>query len=247
MGKNELLEGMYQAAYRELTENILPWWSGCAFDKKQGMFVGRVTIQNEMDFNAPRHIILTTRLLWTFSKAAKILHQDKWLFYAERAYCYLTDFFEDKEYGGYFTQVGPDGQVLDSTKSVYGNAYAVYALAEYGAASGDQKAVQKAMGVFSLLLDKAYDWQYKGFLESFTRNWERAPWVQGMSRTPFDEKTMNTQLHVLEAFTTLYKVTGNALVKYWTRSQLQLLVQKVVDPVSGHFYFFQRKDWTPTT
>ena len=62
MGKNELLEGMYQAAYRELTENILPWWSGCAFDKKQGIFAGRVTIQNEMDFNAPRHIILTTRL-----------------------------------------------------------------------------------------------------------------------------------------------------------------------------------------
>ena len=55
---------------------------------------------------------------YTHLKAAKILHQDKWLFYAERAYCYLTDFFEDKEYGGYFTQVGPDGQVLDSTKKM---------------------------------------------------------------------------------------------------------------------------------
>ena len=243
---NEKLKRLYDMAMADLTENLLPWWMTHAVDDDKGGFYGRVDCDDRPDPDAPRYITLNARLVWTFAAAYRVLGDKRYLDMAKRAYQYFTGHFRDAEYGGYYTMVDCHGRVIDDHKFIYGNAFALYGLSEYARATGDPDALRLAQEQ-ALSLEKAWDPRDKGYFEAALRDFTHAPWIRGVNRKPTDEKTMNSHLHLLEAFTACLRVCDTPFVRGRTRQLLYLMLNRIVNPDIHHYHYFQDRAWNPTT
>jgi mannobiose 2-epimerase len=240
------LKRLHDMAKKDLTGNLLPWWMEHGIDEKNGGFLGRVDCNDVPDPEAPRFIVLSARLVWTFSAAYRVLGDERYLKMAKRAYDYLIEHFRDREYGGYYTWVDCHGNVTDAGKHIYGNAFALYGLSEYARATGDKEALKYA-DEQAHILERAWDPMYKGYYEAMTRDWEHSPWLHGVNRFPTDEKTMNTHLHLIEAFTCNLRVNDTPFIRNRVRQLLYIMLNRIVNSDIHHFHCFQDRQWNPTS
>lgn len=245
--QQEKFEKLYQMAVDDLTKNLLPWWVKYSVDEENGGFYGAVTNDNIPECEHSKFITLNARLVWTFASAYRILGDETYLKYAKRAYDYLVEHFYDKKNGGWVSRVDYKGNVVDDSKYIYGNAFAIYGLSEYCRATGDKEALRLAIETRDCLEKYVYDPVYKGFYESCHADWRVNPWGKGMNREPFDVKTMNTHLHLLEAYTSLCRVDDSNKTRNSLRQQLYVMLNKIVDHDIHHYFYYQARDWKPTT
>lgn len=186
--------------------------------------------------------ILNSRILWFFSNACMCLGDEKLLSYARHAFLFLRDFCLDREFGGVFWSVRFDGEVEDGTKHVYNQAFAVYALSSYYAASEDLEALSLAWDLFDLIEEKGKD--EGGYLEAFARDFRTPAGNEKLSENGvMAERTMNTLLHVFEAYTELYRVTGDARVVKPLKEMLSLFADKVYNPGLHRQDVFFDREW----
>ncbi len=242
---NAKFDRLYEMAYKELTENLMPWWIKYSVDEENGGFYGEVDNDNKPIEGATKFITLNARLIWTFSSCYRVLGDEKYLVYAKRAYDYFVKHFWDEETEGAHTRLNAKGEVIDDHKFIYGNAFAIYGFSEYARATGDQKALSYAQRLAKRLDKHVYDPVNKGYLEAFTRDWKHDPWIRGVNRLPSDEKTMNTHLHLIEAYTCLLR--SDKSFKSKVREHLYVMINKIVDHNIHHYYYFQDRRWNPTT
>lgn len=240
------LQRLLDFAEKDLHENLMPWWSSHIMDGAGG-FYGRVTPDGISDPEADRYIVLSSRLVWTYSAAYRVTGREEYKRHAEDCYRQFTETFYDKEYGGFYFAVDKGGKPSKPHKFVYGNAFAVYALAEYARAFGSQEAVELALKTAEKLDSSAWDTTYGGYFETATREWAWTPTVRGMNAGKEDQKTMNTHLHMIEAYTNLLRVADTPALRSRTRVLLYLFLETITNRVTHHFHYFQRRDWTPTT
>lgn len=189
--------------------------------------------------------MLSARLIWTYASCYRVLGDAQYLSYAQRAYHWFIRHFWDAEYGGAYTAVRADGQVTDDHKMTYGNSFALYALAEYHRATGDAEALDYARQLAARLEQHVWDPLHKGYFECCDRDWTPNPWLRGVNRSPFDEKTMNTHLHLTESYTCLLR--ADKAYQSQVRRLLHLMIDKVLDQTTGHYHIFQDRAWHPTT
>ncbi|MGN0395630.1 MAG: AGE family epimerase/isomerase [Coprococcus sp.] len=194
----------------ELTTGILPFWKKLR-DDEYGGYYGLVDIDLNVDRKAEKGTILNSRILWFFSNAYLTLENDDDLKYAKHAYEYLVNHCIDREYGGVYWSTNYDGTMCDSTKHTYCQAFAIYGLSSYYAASKDEDALKHAFELFDIIESKCTD--DRGYLEAFERNFVPASNEKLSENGVMAEKTMNTLLHVFEAYTELYRVSGNEKVR----------------------------------
>jgi mannobiose 2-epimerase len=239
------LDALRAGMARELTERLLPWWMSRAPDPERGGFVGRITGAGEAQPDAPRGSILNARILWAFSAAYRMFGREGYREMADRAFNWFDRHFVDPDWGGVYWMVGRDGRPTDDRKHAYAQSFAIYALAEYCRATGDERALRRAVEVFTLLEDHARDRRHGGYLEAFSRAWERLE-DQRLSEKDADvPKTMNTHLHLLEAFTGLYGVWPDGWAGARLRELVDVFLDRVVDPGTGHVLLYFDEDWTP--
>lgn len=229
----------------EWRENISPFWLEHAPDEKHGGFRGRVSNDLQTDEFAAKGIILNSRILWTFSHAYRIYKDEKYLEPAKRAFDYLSEYFFDKETGGVFWTVNYLGNPLDTKKRPYAQAFAIYALAEFFAATREQIALDKAFELFEILENKCCDKENDGYLETFERDWTLSKDLRLSEVDQNDAKSMNTHLHILEAYANLYKVSQNQQVKKRIRALLEIFLEKIIHPRKSNLQMFFDEDWTP--
>ncbi|MCY0875812.1 MAG: AGE family epimerase/isomerase, partial [Firmicutes bacterium] len=212
-----------------------------------GSFHGRIARGGVIDAGAPRSLVIATRILWTFSRAVNSGFADtaEHRLIADRTYTYLTRHYWDVEHGGFYWSLGPDDRPLDESKHVYGQAFALFALAEYYAVTRRDDVLEMAQATYTLLEDKAADQEHEGYLEAFSRQWE---WDSQCVRQGINHdglpKSMNTHLHMLEAYTRFYEVWPNDQLKSLLEALLAILTTLVVDGNSQHFRLFFARDWT---
>ncbi|MDR2656989.1 MAG: AGE family epimerase/isomerase [Oscillospiraceae bacterium] len=240
-------ETLQSFAESDLHDRLLPWWMEHMPDDENGGFYGVVLPDNTPDKTADRFIVLFSRLVWTFSSAYRVTGRAVYKAYARRAYEYFVKCFYDQANGGFFTSVKYDGSPSSTYKFVYGNAFAVYALAEYARAFDDKAAVCLAQETVDKLDTHLYDAQSLGYYETADADWQRTPNRRGMNRFSEEEKTMNTHLHLIEAYTNLLRAAPSSTLRSRVRELLYLFLNKITDRQTHHFYYFQRRDWTPTT
>jgi mannobiose 2-epimerase len=228
----------------EWRDNIAPFWLRYALDEQHGGFRGWITNDLKIDEQAEKGIILNSRILWTFAHAYKLYQSAEFRRVAERAFIYLTDHFIDREYGGVFWTLDSRGQPLDMKKRPYAQAFALYGLTEFYLATGEAKALDESRAIFTLLESRARDDVNDGYFETFERDWTLAE-DQRLSDVDQDEKkSMNTHLHVLEAYTTLARATDEACVRERLRAVIMLFLNRIIHPEQFHLQMFFDETWT---
>lgn len=233
---NEFVEEIKQ----HLTKELIPFWEGLQ-DKENGGYYGYMGYDLTLDKHAVKGCILNSRILWFFSNAYLLLKDDRLLEDAAHAYRFMRDFCLDKENGGIFWSVTYDGKIEDDTKHTYNQAFAIYALSSYYAASGDVEALNLAEELQNLIEKNCTD-EY-GYLEAFDREFKPARNDKLSENGVIAEKTMNTLLHVFEAYTELYRVAGNGKVADRLRFMLDLIADKVYNKEIGRQEVFFDRTW----
>ncbi|MBE0534052.1 MAG: AGE family epimerase/isomerase [Phycisphaerae bacterium] len=246
-GSDPLSAGAFrQSARDQLQNNILPFWLTHSIDPRGG-FHGRLALDGTPLPNAPKGLVLNTRILWTFSAAHMFESRPEYVQTARRAYDYFCARFWDPEHGGAYWLLDSEGKPVDDGKELYGQSFAVYALAEYYRATRHQPAIDKAVELYNLIEAKAHDPINKGYRETFSRDWTCAP----AARLAFGEKnatkTMNAHLHMLEAYTNLYRAWPDPRLAASLRELIVLFRDRILDPETHHFRLFFDDAWKPTS
>lgn len=222
-----------------LVKDIIPFWQNLK-DFENGGFYGYMGYDLAVDKHAVKGCILNSRILWFFSNAYLTLGDEALLEDAKHAFTFLKKCM-DPLHGGIFWSVTYDGKPEDASKHTYNQAFAVYALASFYDASGDMEALEIAEELYRLIETKCRD-EY-GYLEAFHRDFTIADNDKLSENGVIAEKTMNTLLHVFEAYTELYRVTEKAEVADRLCYQLQLFADKVYNPAKRRQELFFDKTW----
>ena len=226
---------------KELTENILPYWMR-SICRPEGGFYGRISGNGETDTEAPVGGIMTARILWTFASAYRILGNPEYLDMAQKAMNLIISTFYDSEFGGTYWAVNPDGSPLDTKKQIYSIAFTIYGLSELNRATGDAKALEFAIKLFNDIEDHSFDTEKDGYFEAFTREWKQIEDMRLSDKDANESKTMNTHLHVLEAYTCLYRVWRNPLLEKRLRGLIRIFLERITGN-DGHLKLFFDDDW----
>jgi len=228
----------------DLRLNVLPFWIERVADRTCGSFHGALTNDLVPDRTVERGALLTTRILWTYAAAYRRYQDPAYLAMADHAYADLLTRFHDVTHGGFYWSIAADGAVLRDRKQVYGQAFAIYALSEYHAATGRAEPLDLAITTFRLIEKRAREAAHGGYLEAFGRAWEPIADLRLSAVDQNDPKSQNTHLHVMEAYTNLLRVWPDAGLHQTLLALVELMITRIVQPTTGHLGLFFGNDWT---
>ena len=226
----------------ELTGNILPFWEERMQDPSGG-FYGRMDGEGRIVPGSPKGLILNARILWTFSSAYRLFGRDNYKAMASRAKDEIMGRFRDKEFGGAFWSLDSAGQPLDTKKQFYAIAFAIYGLSEYYRATSEQDALDCAIDFFHSIEEHSRDYIHGGYIEARARDWSGLEDVRLSQKETNDAKTMNTHLHILEAYTALYRVWKDSALEEALRNLILIHMDRIAS-LGGHLQLFFDMDWT---
>lgn len=208
----------------ELINHIIPFWDSLE-DKENGGFYGFMDNNLKLDKNAEKGVILHSRILWFYSNCYLTLKDEKCLEKAKGCYEFMSKYCVDRENGGVYWMMNADGTVKDDMKHTYCQAFFVYALSSYYDASKDEGVLKLAMDIFETIEEKCTD--DVAYLEAMSRTWEIVENDALSENGLMADKTMNTTLHLLEAYTELYRVSKNEKVLARLKFQLRIFLDKI--------------------
>ncbi|MBB3112958.1 mannobiose 2-epimerase [Paenibacillus phyllosphaerae] len=228
---------------QELKDNILAFWINHTIDEQRGGFIGELSTDQIVNPSADKSLVLNARILWTFASAFRLFPDERYLKMAERAYAYLKAHFFDTQHGGLYWSVTAEGAPSETKKQVYGQAFAIYAFAEYNRATGHQEALNEAIELFRLLEQHSYDPAYGGYVEALARDWQETDDLSLSGKDLNEKKSMNTHLHVMEGYTNLYRVWQDEALHAKLKGIIELTLAHIIDDRSAHFHLFFDEQW----
>ena len=224
-----------------LTSGILPYW--LKLKDPRGGFYGEVASDGTILYDAPRGVILNARIIWSFAAAYQYLPQTEYLVAAVHARDYFLDHFCDHKYGGVYWSVTAEGERLDTKKQLYAQGFAIYGLAELYKVTKDDEVLKNAINLYKVVEAHFADPANGGYIEALARDFSP---LEDMSLSAHDinaDKTMNSHLHVLEAYANLYKVWPDEGLKEAVEKLLMLVGTRIMG-ADGHLQLYFQRDWT---
>jgi cellobiose epimerase len=237
---------------QQLKKGILDIWYPRAIDIEKGGFFSNFTYDWQPLESQEKMIVSQARHTWTTSRAAIMLGDTSLLQAATHGFRFLKEKMWDARYGGFYTLVDREGNPAEGTgynahKRTYGNAFAIYALSAYYAASQDQEALQLAVETFRWIDRHAFDSVHGGYFPALTR--EGTPIHEEPGRDIYFNvryfyKDQNTSIHILEAFAELYQVWPDDHLRNRLQHMLDLIAGKMVSQ-EGYLRQFFYHDFNP--
>jgi cellobiose epimerase len=231
-----------------LRAETLEKWYPMSVDTVFGGFLSTYTHDWKPEGNQEKMIVTQARHTWVNAKAS-LLYPDLEHYRKSSAigFQFLRDKMWDQKYGGFYWLVSRKGDVVDDAKTAYGNAFGIYALAAYYEASKDTTALALAKQAFRWLEEHSHDSVYGGYYQHMKRNGEmiiRGSSVDSKAETGY--KDQNSSIHLLEAFTELYHVWPDALLRQRLEEMLKLIRDTIVTE-KGYMVLFFTPDWKPVS
>jgi mannobiose 2-epimerase len=236
---------MEQELRSELEDRILPYWSTKTLDETHGGFIGRIDGENRVIPSAQKSAILNTRILWTYSAAYRVLNRPELKDMADRAQRYVIDHFWDAKHGGVYWMLDHRGEVFSSKKHAYAQAFGMYGFSEHYRATGNPESLTKAIEIFHLLETHSFSEATQGYYEAFDMKWKPLEDVRLGSSDAYEKRSTNTHLHLLEAYTNLYRVWPDEKLRTQLTFLLELFLGPIYDAKNHHFIAFFGEDWSP--
>ncbi len=228
----------------ELHTRILGFWMKRTINGKHGGFVGEIKHDMTVNEDADKGLVLNARILWMFASAYRVYKDQAYLTMAQRAYKELDGRFRDRANGGLYWMVSAAGEPVESKKQVYGQAFAIYALTEYYRATGSSEALDWAKEIYLLIEKHAYDPAHRGYIEALAADWTQTDDLSLSGKDLNERKSMNTHLHVLEAYTNLYRVWQPEGLRMKLADLIDIHLDKIVNADNHHFLLFFDDEWT---
>lgn len=223
--------------------NILDYWLKNTIDKENGGFIGEINHQNVINNNSEKGAVLNARILWSFSAAYAVEKNPEYLKTAKRAFQYIKDYFFDKEFGGIFWSLQADGKPKDTKNQIYAIAFVIYGLSEFYKIFKNEDALELAQSLFYKIELYSKDYKNKGYLEAFTRDWQEIEDLRLSEKDANEKKTMNTHLHIVEAYANLYTIWSNPKLKDSIKEILEVIAIYFIDKDSWHLKLFFDENW----
>lgn len=215
---------MVNEVREHLNQVIIPFWKKLR-DEENGGYYGFMDYDLKVDKKAVKGCILNSRITWFFANAYMVLKDESLLAEARHGFTFLKEHCMDKENGGIYWSVRFDGEPEDTMKHTYNQAFSIYALSSYYDASKDQEALKMAFDLFHLIEEKCTD--EIGYLEAFDIKFQPIDNEKLSENGIIADKTMNTLLHVFEAYTELYRVSKDKEVKERLEWMMDTFADKV--------------------
>jgi len=249
------IEKMSGEMKKHLLETIIPFWKGLR-DDDYGGYYGWLSYDLELNKRAEKGCILNSRITWFFSNVyilykKGILTDGDFIKYgfsaldikdeAKHAFNFLYSKCIDKKYGGVYWSLNYDGTPADTTKHTYNQAFCIYALASYYDALGDRQALELAKRLVGIIEDNCAD--EKGYLEALTVDFKPASNEKLSENGVMADRTMNTLLHVFEAYSELYRVTKEPYIGERLQWMLDTFADKIYDPSRKRLDVFFDNDY----
>lgn len=218
---------MVEEIKNHLLEGIIPFWKAMR-DDEFGGYYGFMDYDLKPDKKAVKGCILNSRITWFFSSSYTLLRDESLLEEAKHGFAFMKEHCMDKENGGIFWSIRYNGEPEDTTKHTYNQAFAIYALSSYYEASGDTQALEMAKELFRIIETKCMD--EIGYREAFDKEFHETENDKLSENGVIAHKTMNTLLHVFEAYTELYRVSRLPEVKERLMWILDTFADRVYNP-----------------
>ena len=241
--KNQPAIDFNQNTVHQELSNIAQWWCQNGLDEVNGGFVGEISYLGNKLYDANKGIILNSSILWFFSEASLYTGNQEYRQVAERAFDFIVSNFHDESYGGAFWELDANGKVVNHRKQTYAQCFCIYAFCAYYKLTQSEVAKSLAMRYFALVQAHTLDPDFGGYIEALTEKWEA---VSDHRLSPKDlnfPKSMNTHLHVLEAFGALYNTFPSKEVEVALRHVLDVFEFRILDAKSHHLKLFFENDW----
>ncbi len=240
---DSILTQMQHAAKEELIDKSYPR----NIDTLHGGYLSTFSFDFKPVGNQDKMIVTQARHIWSTAKAALFYKDISYIQMSRHGYLFLRDKMWDQVHGGFYTLVSRDGAPKGEEKEAYGNAFGLYGLAAYYDASKDTGALALAKKAFHWLEQHSHDKVQKGYFQNLQEDGTPAKRTAATpSTSTLGYKDQNSSIHLLEAFTELYHVWPDALVKTRLQEVLDLLLDKIIQP-KGYLQLFLTPDWKPVS
>jgi cellobiose epimerase len=239
------LDQLHQQINDEV-HRILQWWRLHAPDALHGGFIGEIDQYNVPNHHAAKGSVLNARILWTFSAAYRKFGHAEDLALANRAFDYFITYFYDATYSGVYWKLNANGDVNNDRKQIYAIAFAIYGLSEYYKITADQKALDAAITLYQAIEHYSRDFDLGGYHEAYSRDWTLIGDLRLSDKDRNDPKTMNTHLHIIEAYANLYLIWKEPHLKQTIEDLLDTFEKRILNP-SNHLSLFFDTAWNSTS
>lgn len=235
---------------KQISEKVLPYWYNTAVDKVNGGYFLSDDLKGRKP-NNEKQLVTQSRMVWGFShshiKGFSNLDRN-YVDAAEYGFKFLTNYFYDRNNGGYFWTTDISGKVINDRKILYGEAFVIYAFVEYYRASHDYEALKMALDLFRTIQKYGYDKKNGGWIEHFTADWK--PILKPEPGADVEipgYKSANTHLHWMESLSELYAETKDKEVKTALEEAVKINKKYFYPKNPAESCFHRKLDWGKVT
>ena len=225
-----------------LTQVLLPFWIKHAPDPEFGGYLTHFDATGKRTGETTKTFLMQIRTLYTMASAHRAGYgEGACAELAQRGARFILDHYWDDEYDGWIWIADRQGNPTCWDKIGYGQCFGVYAFSEYALATGDERGREAALRSYDAVCRHMVDVRHGGFLELFHRDW--TPFPAGTAGG--DRKSLDVHMHMMEAFTTLYELTGNASHRRRLLAVIDLILDRMLHPDYGLGFAQFSDDFTP--
>ncbi|WP_379963046.1 AGE family epimerase/isomerase [Epilithonimonas sp. UC225_85] len=223
--------------------NILDYWTQNTIDEVNGGFIGEIAYNETKNSKAEKGSVMYGRILWTFSAAYPVTQNPEHLKIAERAFEEIRTKFYNPIHKGIYWSINADGTPKDTKNQIYALAFVIYGLSEFYKISENKEVLDLAIILYQSIQNHSFDLEKNGYFEAYTHNWDEIEDVRLSDKDANEKKTMNTHLHIVEAFANLYTVWKDVELKKNIIRLLEVIDQYFIDKESWHLKLFFDEKW----